>query len=136
MALSNYLAKKLQDFHLGSQSFTAPATVYLALYTAAPSAGGGGTEVSGGSYVRKSITNNNTNFPDTVLGTGEKYLGVETAMATATADWGIITSWALLDASSGGNLLHFGTLTAPITILNGDIFRFPAGASGLKITAS
>ena len=33
-------------------------TLYLALYTAAPTDAGGGTEVSGGSYARKSITNN------------------------------------------------------------------------------
>lgn len=136
MALSNYLAKKIQDHVLGNQAYTAPATVYLALYTAAPSASGGGTEVTGGSYARKSVTNNNTNWPDTVSGTGEKFLGVEQAFTAASADWGIVTSWGIIDASSGGNLLHFGTLTTPITILSGDIFRFPLGASGLKITAS
>lgn len=136
MALSNYLAKKIQDHVLGSQSYSAPATVYIELYTAAPSASGGGTAVSGGSYARKSVTNNNTNWPDTVSGTGEKFLGVEQAFTAASADWGIVVAWGLFDASSGGNLLHFGTLTTPITILSGDIFRFPAGSSGLKITAS
>lgn len=136
MALSNYLAKKIQDHVLGNQSYSAPATVYIELYTAAPSASGGGTAVSGGSYARKSVTNNNTNWPDTVSGTGEKFLGVEQAFTAASADWGTVVAWGLFDASSGGNLLHFGTLTTPITILSGDIFRFPSGSSGLKITAS
>jgi hypothetical protein len=132
--VSNYLVKKWLDRALGAQAFTDPATVYIALFTSAPSASGGGTEVTGGSYARKSVTNNNTNFPDSVLGTGEKFLGVEQSFAAATANWGTITHAALFDAASGGNMLHYGPLAVPVTINNGDIFRLPVGNGGLLIT--
>jgi hypothetical protein len=134
MALSNYLVKKWLDRALGAQAFTDPATVYLALFTSAPSASGGGTEVSGGSYARKSVTNNNTNFPDSILGTGEKFLGVDTPFTAATGSWGVITHVGLFDASTAGNLLHFGALASPVTIGTGDIFRFPLGNGGLLLT--
>ena len=37
-AISTYLGNKLLDHSLGSTSFTMPANVYVALYTATPSA--------------------------------------------------------------------------------------------------
>jgi hypothetical protein len=48
-----YLERKLIDHSTGKTSYTMP-TVYVGLFTAAPSDAGGGTEVTGGSYARKS----------------------------------------------------------------------------------
>lgn len=47
MSKSDYLENKLLDHQLGKTSYTMP-TVYVGLFTAAPSDSGGGTEVSGG----------------------------------------------------------------------------------------
>ena len=52
---SDYLEDKVLDHVFGGTSYTAPGTLYVALFTAAPSDSGGGTECSGGSYARKSM---------------------------------------------------------------------------------
>ena len=54
--LSNYLENKILDHFLGTTSYTMPADVYVALYTAAPNDAGGGTEATGGSYARQIAT--------------------------------------------------------------------------------
>jgi hypothetical protein len=45
---SDYLEDKVLDHVFGGNAYTAPSTLYVALYTVAPSDTGGGTEVSGG----------------------------------------------------------------------------------------
>ena len=50
---SDYLEDKVLDHVFGGNAFTAPTTLYVALYTVAPSDTGGGTEVSGGAYARQ-----------------------------------------------------------------------------------
>ena len=44
---SDYLEDKVLDHVFGGNAYTAPTTLYVALYTVAPSDTGGGTEVSG-----------------------------------------------------------------------------------------
>lgn len=107
-SLSDYLEGKLMDHFLGNTAYTAPATVYMALFTAAPSDSGGGTEVSGGSYARAAITNNTTNWP--AFAAGLKSSGAAINFATPSADWGTVVAWALFDASSAGNMLVWGLL--------------------------
>ena len=53
--LSDYLKNELRKHVFRTGSFTKPATVYVALYTAAPSDAGGGAEVTGGSYARVQV---------------------------------------------------------------------------------
>lgn len=135
-AFSNYLELAVLDYLFGAgANDLAPATYYLALFTAAPTDAGGGTEVSGGSYVRKAVTNNATNFPAAALvgDLATKLLDVEQLFVTATANWGTITHFAVFDASSGGNMRGWGALAASKVINTGDAFRFPA-ATGLTIT--
>ena len=45
---SDYLEDKVLDHGFGGTAYTAPTTLYVALYTVAPTDTGGGTEVSGG----------------------------------------------------------------------------------------
>lgn len=128
----NYLAKKFIEVALGAASFTPAVTLYCALYTATPSATGGGTEVSGGAYARVAITNNNTNFPASSLVGGVTTLlnGVAIDFGTATgADWGTIGWAALWDASSSGNLYYWGPLAVARTVLNGDGFKIPVSGA-------
>jgi hypothetical protein len=123
---SDFLENELLDHVLGNASYSAPATVYLALFTAAPTDAGGGTEVTGGSYARKAVTNNATNFP--AAAGGSKSLNVDTEFITATASWGTCVAFGIFDAVSGGNLLYWADLTTSRTINNGDIGKFAAGA--------
>lgn len=105
---SDYLENKILDHVLGGGDYTRPATVYVGLFTTAPSDTGGGTEVSGGSYARVAVTNNATNFP--AASSGSKSNGTAITFPAATANWGTVVAFGIFDASSGGNLLYWGWL--------------------------
>lgn len=127
---SDYLENKLLDHVLGGAIYTRPVTVYVALYTVAPTDAGGGTEVSGGSYARVAVTNNATKWP--AASGGAKSNGQEITFPTATASWGEAVAFAILDAASAGNFMYWGDLTTPKTIGNGDTAKF--GVGDLDIT--
>ncbi len=122
---SDYLENAILDHVLGGGDFTRPATVYIGLFTAAPTDAGGGTEVTGGSYARKAVTNNATNWP--AAAGGEKSNGTEITFVEATATWGAILAFGIFDAVSGGNLLYWADVTEIKTIDNGDTARFAVG---------
>lgn len=129
---SDYLEKKILDLVLGATAFTAPATVYVALSTAAytdTATGSSMSEVTGGSYARVTVTNNSTNWP-AASGTNPtvKSNGTTITFPTATASWGTVNSFYIVDASSGGNVLYGGDLTAPKSVGIGDTPSFAAGA--------
>jgi len=131
---SDYLEVALLNHMFGSVSYSVPATYYFALFTTAPNDAGGGTEVntSGTGYSRVSVANNTTNFGTITLPTTTKTNSTAIQFGTATASWGTITSFGIYDASSGGNLLFWGDLTTPRSVLTGDQPRF--AASALSIT--
>lgn len=121
--ISEAYANDLLDQLYGSGT---PATLYIGLFTDTPDPDGtGGTEVTGGSYARKAVTNNNTNWP--AAANGIKANGTAQNFAAASADWGIVEGVGIFDASSGGNLYDFGDLETPKTVLNGDQFSFAIG---------
>lgn len=125
-ALTDYTEKKLLDHLLGKASFTMPATVYLALFTADPTdAGSLANEVIGGiGYARVAITS--------IMGAANATTGTSTNagainFGTATADWGTVTHAAVLDASTGGNMLMKGPLGSARTFASGDSAQFAPG---------
>ena len=120
---SDYLEDKVLNHVFGGTAYTAPGTLYVGLYTAAPSDSGGGTEVSGGSYARKSMP------AMTVSGTSptEATNGAAVEFITATGSWGTVTHVGVFDAVTTGNLLGWAALTASKTVSSGDVFRFDAG---------
>jgi hypothetical protein len=128
-AASDFLENKLVDWLLRGQSFTPPATVYVALLTAAPSDSGGGTEVTGGSYARVAVGSSLANWAGTQSAgstTASSGTGGQTsnnsaiAFPTPTANWGTVTHFALYDAASAGNLLIQAALTTARTINTGE----------------
>lgn len=135
-AMSDYLENKIIDWLLRGQVYTPPATVYVALLTAAPADAGGGTEVSGGSYARVAVTAALTAWNATQGGatasTGTDGTTENAATVTfpaPTANWGQVTHFGIYDAASAGNLLIHAALTTPKTINNGDAApSFAAGA--------
>lgn len=120
MSKTNFLETALLNHVLRATPYSAPATVYVALFTAAPGETGGGTEVSGGAYARQSVTFTAPS-PDSVSNTAD------VTFPTATANWGTIVAFAIMDAPTGGNMLYFANLTASRTVLTNDQFRFPTG---------
>lgn len=116
--ISEYLSHKLLDHVWSATTYTPPATLYCALFTAAPTASGGGTEVSGGSYARVGVTNNGTNFG--AAASEIKRNATAITFPSPTANWGTVIGAAWYDASSGGNLLGYGPFGTSRTVLNGD----------------
>ena len=125
-AFSDYLEQAiLNHIFRNTAIFTPPANVYLALFTAAPSDSGGGTEVSGGSYARKAVS---TTGQWSAPGVGGLTDNINAqAFPTATASWGTVTHVGIFDAASAGNLLFHGALTVSKTVGSGDTFQFNAG---------
>jgi len=119
MSFSNTYETHVLQYTFTNTAVTRPTAWYLGLFTAAPGEAGGGTEVSGGSYVREAVTFSVTG--DTATNTA----AVEWPVATAT--WGTITHIAVYDASTGGNQIAYAALTNAKTIASGDVLRVPAG---------
>lgn len=134
MSFTNYLEDKVLNHVFGGTAYTAPTTLYVGLFTAAPGETGGGTEVSGSGYARQSAAMS-------VSGTSPTEADNDAAIEfpTATGNQGTISHAGVFDASTGGNLLAYAQLTDPAdfstplpkTITTGDIFRIAAG--NLKI---
>ena len=122
---SNFLELELLDHVLGAATYTPPVTVYVALYTVAPSDTGGGTEVTGGSYARVAVTNNATNWP--AAAAGLKSNGTAITFPAATAGWGTCVAFAILDDPTAGNFLYWGDLTVSKAVNSGDTASFAIG---------
>lgn len=127
--IADYAENKILDHSVGKASWTSP-TAYVALYTATPSDSGGGTEVSGGSYARKTTAAADWNSASS----GSISNAVDLTFPTATANWGTITGVAILDASTAGNFIWWGDLSATKVVNNGDVFKFLASQLVLTLT--
>jgi hypothetical protein len=140
-AATDYLENQLVDHIFRTASFTKPTALYVALFTNATNDAGGGTEVTGGSYARKQLDPLDTNWNATQGGTSGASSGtggltdnaVDITFVTATASWGTVTNFAIMDALTGGNMLIHGTLTASKTVDDGDTFKFVAGALDVTV---
>jgi|688.fasta_scaffold1538999_2 hypothetical protein len=120
-ALSNYLENALINATLRNTAYSSPATVYVGLFTSDPTDAGSGTEVSGGSYARKSMA-----FNSPSNGASTNSAAVE--FDQATGNWGTITHFAIFDALTTGNMLYHGALTTSKTIETGDVFKFASAS--------
>ena len=147
-AMTDFLENKLIDWLMRAQAIgitgasagagSGPSTLYVALYTTTPTDSSAGTEVSGGSYARVSVTSSLANWAGTQSAastTASSGTGGTTSnnnvitFPTPSANWGTINGFGLCDASSAGNLLIYAALTTPKTVNNGDAApSFAAGA--------
>lgn len=119
-AMSNYMENAVIDAVFRGQSLPANANLYFALFTTAPTAAGGGVEVSGGSYARASVAATLANFAGTQAAgsttastgtSGQTSNNTQITFPTPTAAWGTVVAMGIFDAATGGNLLFFGNLT-------------------------
>jgi len=119
MSFSNYLETKVLDHVFGGTAYTAPSTLYLALFTTDSSESATGTEVSGGGYARQTVT-----FTTSGATTSND---ADVEFPTATASYGTVVAVAVMDALTGGNMLAYAGLSTDKTIETGDVFRVPSG---------
>lgn len=127
-ALSDHSEKLLLDWLMTNGAATRPTAWYVALYTAAPSDAGGGTEVSGSGYARQSVTFDAASTPG-----GTTSNSGDVSFTAAGGNWGTITHIGIHDAVSGGNLLWHGAMTASKIVNDGDTLQFSTGNIDLTI---
>jgi hypothetical protein len=120
---TNFAEDLVLDWLLTTATATRPTAWYVALYTVAPGESGGGTEVSGTSYVRTAVTFSVTGTAPT---TAANSAAVE--FPTAGGSWGTVVAAGIFDASTSGNLLAFADLTTSKAVSTGDVLRFNTGA--------
>lgn len=115
MPATTFLSNALLDHTFRNVAYISPTTVFLALFTTATTDGGGGTEVTGGSYARQAVT-----FGVAAAKHTDNTVAVSfTNMPAAT-----ITHGAIMDASVAGNMLTHGPLTATIITTAGQTVTF------------
>lgn len=127
-ALTNFFENKIVDHYFRSTAYSPAGPFYVGLMTSACSDAAAGTEVSGGSYARVSITKADGTWKGTHGSATGASSGTSGTISNAaaitfpapTANWGTVTYWGIWDASTSGNLLVCAALTTGKTINNGD----------------
>ena len=127
-ALSNYSEKLLLDYLMTAGSVTRPTAWYVALYTVAPSDSGGGTEVSGYGYTRKTVA-----FAAATSGAGTTSNTGDVSWTASGGAYGTVVAIGIHNAASSGSLLWHGNMTASKTIADGDTLEFSAGNIDLTL---
>lgn len=120
-AFSNYLENALINGTLRATNYTAPATVYVGLFTSDPTDAGSGTEVSGNAYARQAAT-------FAAPSNGAASTNADVQFPQATGNWGTVTHFAIFDALTTGNMMYHGALTTSKTIETGDVFKIATGS--------
>lgn len=135
-ASSNYTEDRTLDFWLkaNSQTTSAPANVYCALFVSDPSLGSvdenleAGTltdevSTSGTAYARQAITFG-------TISNGSVSNSANITFPTATASFGEVTHVAVMDGDTEGadNVLFWGRLDTAKTIDTGDTFQITTGS--------
>lgn len=126
-----YLSQKSLNWIFGGGTFTQPTTLYLALFSVAPTVSSTGTEATGSGYARVAITCNTTNWPAISGSTTTLTSGAAFNFAAATGNWSSSANQVdagIWDALTVGNLLYWGDLTTAKPVLNGDTPSFASGA--------
>lgn len=119
MSFSNTFETHVLQYVFTTTSLTRPTAWYVGLFTTDPTDADSGTEVSGTSYARESVTFSVTG--DTASNTA----AIE--FTAAGSNWGTVTHVGIYDAASAGNLIAHASLTASKAIDTGDVFRIPTG---------
>jgi len=132
-SFADYLENEILDHVFGGADYARPETLYVGLSTTTiTDAGGNITEPSGNNYARVAVTNNATNFP--AASGGAKSNGAAITFPAPADTWGTVTDFFIADASTNGNILAYGALTAPLTVSTGISPNFAVGELDITLT--
>ena len=106
------------------------STVYLSLYSVAPTESTDGTELTGNGYARAAITSGQWTITGNTAANN-----AEIVFPAATGDWAAAVDGAINSAATAGTILRYGVLTASKTIASGETARYSAGAITLTLGA-
>lgn len=128
-AFSDYLEGELIKHLFRTGTFTKPTVLAVSLHTGDPLDNNtGANEVSGGAYARVDTPPLDANWAAPTAGDGVTSNVSAITFPAPTANWGTITHVGIYDATTAGNLLFSGALTASKIVNNGDpAFTFNAG---------
>lgn len=121
--LTNYLENRILDHCLGTTTFEKPS-VYVGLFSVAPTDADFGKEVTGNDYCRKKAT-----FNTAANGATTNALDIDFDEMPAVTTVAV----AIFDSMTEGNMLLFGTLTDDKKTDNGDTLRIPKGDLDISI---
>ncbi len=108
-------------------------TLYIGLSTTTPTeAAGNITEPVGNNYSRVATTSADWNAASGTAPATKTNSGTKT-FNQASGSWGTITHFGHYDASTLGNVILWGALTASKAIGNGDTASFPASSITLQL---
>jgi hypothetical protein len=123
---SDYLKNKILDDMRGVSTYFYPGTSYFALMLEAPTPLGGGTPVDPAWQPRMPFLNNASNWNAASAGLSTNKVEMLFTSGALT-DFGEVVGIAEYDAATAGNLLTYGDLTTPKTVLSGMVFSVTAG---------
>jgi len=132
---SNYTASKINDHIFGATPYTAPSPVYFALAKGTVSESDTGStfdEADYGGYARISLSNNTTNFPNSV--DGVKEVATDLIFPIATSGSNTIKEVILLDNATGGNIIGGGVLTIEKTVSTGTRITIYSGEYEITVS--
>lgn len=134
--INTYTKNALLNHLFRGTVYNAPATLYLGVSKSAPKEDGTGfTEPSAASYSRYEITSNTTNWTEPTDGSlsnspAFRFVEAQESWTTAASP---LTHWAIFDASTGGNMLFYGSLLKPQEVPAGGILEIPQNALATTI---
>jgi hypothetical protein len=126
-SFSDYLENEILDHVLGS-AYTQP-TIYIGLGTGASDTGLTG-EPGSGNYAREAHASWTSASSRTTSNSGA------ITFNTASGSWGTLSHYGIFDASSGGNLLAWGTLDTAKTVVSGNTPSIADGEIDISFNAS
>lgn len=130
-AKTAYLEKKILNMVLLGETYTPPATVYLALFTADPGRSGSLTnEIADPEYARQEIAF--TAADDDPASGSFSQNAYDVEFPEASEDWGTLTHVMIMDALTGGNGLYRAEFSLAKIIAEGEFVKIPAGLGKIK----
>lgn len=133
MSASDTLELAIGSHVLGLGAHTPEVNYYIALYTAAPTDAGGGTEVAGNGYGRIQVPNDATTWQSDGGGVFSNIIPI-TFAGPSPADWGTVTHFGLHRTLATDTLDFWNALTVSRATAIGQALTFAAGALTLTVT--
>lgn len=122
-AFTDYAGDALLEHILGRTALVAPTETYAGLFLIAPTSSTAGTELAVGEYIRQQISWGEALGKEIANDADIRF----PASLNATVTWGTVVAIGIFDQLTSGNLLLFGSLSAPVTIDIGNAFKVVTG---------
>jgi hypothetical protein len=134
MSITYFASNKILDASFGNVALSMPATWYVGLSLADPGNSGSGVvePLVSGSYARVAVTNNKSNFSNSLNGVVTNLGNI--AFPESGSAWGTVTTVCFWDSLTSGSMWHYQNLTSPKVVQENTIISFSASTIVLSMT--